>query len=344
MNELEVFSSWDKNCRVAIFTHSNPDPDAIGSAVGIQWLLKKKFGISSDIFYVGEISHPQNKTLINVLSIILKKSEEYKTETHKKVILVDCGPSYVGMDLKIDVIIDHHRIKINNDDYEYVNIQQLGSCCSLVYNLIESIENGMFENEADEESARFVATTMLIGIKTDTNDLLSENTADMDHLAYQKLAKCADMSKISAILNYPLPKYLFDIESQALDEENSKQINAALVSYIGIISAIKRDCLPILSDKFIRMEGITTAVVFSIIGDNIEVSVRSKDVTLDVDAFCKKVFGREFAGGKYGSGGAKIPLGFFSISQQQKEEIKEKIAETIKSIIMAKIEKEITGN
>ena len=342
MEDLDLFSSWEKQKRVAIFTHVNPDPDAIGSAVGIQWILKRKFGISSDIFYVGEVSHPQNKTLINVLSIVLKPAEEYDAEVYQKVVLVDCTSQNVGMDLKVDIVIDHHRTKVKAEDYEYSNLQQVGSCCSLVFDLLDKIGVGLCDE--DEEEGKSVATTMLIGIKTDTNDLLSDNTADLDHMAYQRLAKCADMTKVSAILNYPLPKYLFDIESQALSEENSKQINAALVSYLGVITATKRDCLPILSDKFIRMEGITTAIVFSVIEDNIEVSVRSKDVTLDVDAFCKKIFGREFSGGKYGSGGARIPLGFFSVAQQQDEEIKDKIAEAIKSIIMAKIEKEITGN
>lgn len=342
MEENHLFSSWERNMKVAIFTHINPDPDAIGSAVGIQWLLKKKFNILSDIFYCGEISHPQNKTLINVLSIVLKKSEDYKQENYDKVILVDCTSQNVGLNLNVNVIIDHHRVKLKEEEYEYIQIQQVGSCCSLVFDLIEKMQFSLCVE--DEEDTRSVATTMLIGIKTDTNDLLSDNTSDLDHLAYQKLAKYVDMTKVSAILNYPLPKYLFDIESQALNEKNSKQINATIVSYIGVITAIKRDCLPILSDKLIRMEGITTAVVFSVIEDNVEVSVRSKDVTLDVDAFCKRAFGKDFSGGKYGSGGARIPLGFFGLSQQQDEEIREKIAEAIKSIIMAKIEKEVTGN
>jgi len=342
MEDNKLFSNWDRNKRVAIFTHVNPDPDSIGSAVGIQWILKKKFSISSDIFYGGEISHPQNKTLINVLSIVLKVIDDYKPELYHKVILVDCTSQNVGIDLNVDVVIDHHRAKIKSEDFEFVNMQQVGSCCSLVYDLMEKLDVKL--GEEDDDGGGSVATTMLIGIKTDTNDLLSDNTADLDHYAYQKLAKCADMTRVSAILNYPLPKYLFDIEGQALSEENSRQINAAIVSYIGLITPAKRDCLPILSDKFIRMEGITTAIVFSVVEDNIEVSVRSKDVALDVDAFCKKIFGKDFSGGKYGSGGARIPLGFFSISQQQNEEIKEKIAEAIKSIIMAKIEKEITGN
>lgn len=342
MEEQDLFASWDKQRRVAIFTHVNPDPDGIGSAVGIQWILKRKFGITSDIFYSGDISHPQNRTMTNVLAIVLKKVEEFDPNNYQKVIIVDCSEQNMGIEVNVDVLIDHHRVKIKPEEYEYANVQPVGSCCSLVYDLMQKLGVGLCEE--DEDEGKSIATTMLIGIKTDTNDLLSDNTVDLDHTAYQKLAKCADMTKVSAILNYPLPKYLFDIEAQALAEENSRQINAALISYIGVITSAKRDCLPILSDKFIRMEGITTAIVFSIVDDNIEASVRSKDVTLDVDAFCKKIFGKEFSGGKYGSGGARIPLGFFSISQQPDEEIKAKIAEAIKSIIMSKIEKEITGN
>ena len=38
--------------RAALFTHACPDPDAIGSMLGISWLLKKCYDIDSDLFYL----------------------------------------------------------------------------------------------------------------------------------------------------------------------------------------------------------------------------------------------------------------------------------------------------
>jgi len=53
---------------IRIHTHVNPDPDAIGSAMGIQLILKDA-GLDSVVCYSGEVSHPQNKTILNVLDI-----------------------------------------------------------------------------------------------------------------------------------------------------------------------------------------------------------------------------------------------------------------------------------
>jgi hypothetical protein len=64
-----------------------------------------------------------------------------------------------------------------------------------------------------------------------------------------------------------------------------------------------------LADKMLRREGIETSVVIAVVGDVVDASVRSTNASLNVDQFCKKVFTKEFSGGKLGSGGTKSPLG-----------------------------------
>ena len=50
------------SARIAIFTHPSPDPDAIGSQMGLAWLLRKSHdNIEVDCFYDGHVSHPQNQ-------------------------------------------------------------------------------------------------------------------------------------------------------------------------------------------------------------------------------------------------------------------------------------------
>jgi nanoRNase/pAp phosphatase (c-di-AMP/oligoRNAs hydrolase) len=52
--------------------HDAPDPDAIGSALGLAWIIKKLTGVKCEIFHGGPISHPENKSLVNVLSLAFK--------------------------------------------------------------------------------------------------------------------------------------------------------------------------------------------------------------------------------------------------------------------------------
>ena len=66
----KLFENLDESQKVAIFTHPEPDPDAMGSCLGMQWLLKNKWGISSDIFMEGDYSsRRQNSAMVNVMGI-----------------------------------------------------------------------------------------------------------------------------------------------------------------------------------------------------------------------------------------------------------------------------------
>ena len=65
---LDKFSELIKKggFKAAIFTHPHPDPDALGSMMGLKWLFGK-YNISADLFYTGAISHPQNRSLDKLL-------------------------------------------------------------------------------------------------------------------------------------------------------------------------------------------------------------------------------------------------------------------------------------
>jgi len=67
------------------------------------------------------------------------------------------------------------------------------------------------------------------------------------------------------------------------------------------------------------MEGIDTAFIIAIVGDNLEVSVRSSGVAIDVDKIIKKIFGKENEGGKAGAGAAKINMGSFSVEGEDEK-------------------------
>jgi nanoRNase/pAp phosphatase (c-di-AMP/oligoRNAs hydrolase) len=336
----DIFTDFDKDQKVAIITHVNPDPDAIGSAVGVQWLLKKKYHISADTFYAGEVDDSENKTMLNVLSLDLRKIEEYNDskDDYAKVIVVDCTEQNIGTEANVDIIIDHHRTKPKKDkeEYDLVDIRAVGSCCTLIFDIIEQADIQLDRNSTDGDDV--IATAMLLGVKTDTNDLLSDNTVDLDIHAYQYLAQAADATKVTAIKKYPFPKYLLEIEREAA--KNEVYVGTAYVTFIGAISYVKRSALHKIADRMFRFEGITTAVVFGIVDNQIQVSVRSTDVSLDVDAFCKKILGKDNAGGKYGIGGGQVSLGFFS---DYPAPAREAITEAAKLTMIDKISKHLTG-
>jgi nanoRNase/pAp phosphatase (c-di-AMP/oligoRNAs hydrolase) len=347
LNDLkEAILSDTKLTRIALCMHACPDPDCIGSALGLAKVLKHwNPDIKCTYIYEGEISHPQNKTLINLLNINLTNANEIEDIQNKfdYFISLDTTPErcLTNCDEEIEYLmaIDHHRAETNSA--RIIDIRQVGATSSIIWEYLQK-EGIVFHEDNDEDT--FIATALVFGIKTDTNDLVSENVTALDYKAVEDLMIHADRSKIQLIKNYPIPSYQFELESKLNEEGNIKVTKGIFVGGVGYITATKRDALPTMATLRARMEGVDTAFVFGIVGDHIEVSVRSQGVSIDVNTLCQQIFGKEYAGGKMGSGAAKVPLGFIGVNATADAEVKKKTWEAIKAIVIDKVFHVMEGN
>jgi len=291
---------------VNICVHDAPDPDAFGSAFGLSLILKH-FGISSKILYRGEVSHPQNKTMINVLNILAEKVTE-DIDNKAENICVDCTINNSCAEYAT-FTIDHHKIK-SGSKFEIVE-PSYGSCATIVWNLMKELS---FLDDSEKKSPEniIVFTALLLGIRTDTFDLTSEKMTKEDFSAYQELLELSDKESLQKIMNYPYPRYLYERRTTLHEKGNSHEVNGVFVGGVGFLPTSQRDVIAILADEYARMESVNTAVIFAIIDKkHLEVSVRSSNVSLDVNQMCKDYFG-SFGGGTSYKGGAKIPLNFYS--------------------------------
>ena len=98
---------------LAILTHNNPDPDAIASAIALQFLLAEKAGLACQIFYQGIVGRAENRALVRYLDYPLKYLVE-KSDLFLEagVALLDTQPG-TGNNALPDgltplIIIDHH--------------------------------------------------------------------------------------------------------------------------------------------------------------------------------------------------------------------------------------------
>ena len=338
LNLVDIFSKYKKDIHIVI--HNYPDPDAISSAMGVHHLLKLLKLKPGKIYYTGEVSHPQNKSMVTLLNIDLVNYEEDPFLKGSKIILVDTnniGPEsnqslITAADADVAVVFDHHKGK--HPDGAKVDCRYTGSTATLIWEYLQTAEYNF-----ESEEGKILATALITGIITDTNHLLSDNITDLDFEAYKELLKAVEKQKLVSIMEYPLPPYLFDLRQRAFLEENKMIEQSTIVSGIGIISQSKRDALPIIADEFLRMTGIMTSVVFAIIDEYIDISVRSKNITLDVGDFVQKVFGT--GGGKQGAGRAQIPLGFFSMNGDKSTNMD--IWEIAKKLVFSKVFSNVKG-
>lgn len=297
----EIFGKLDKDKPVAILTHGFPDPDSIGSSAGMALLLKEVYGLSSKAYHLGSISHPQNKTLKNVLHIQLEDAKNFKPGSASAIVVLDTDLMGTGLKDIIgtaDLRIDHHLMS-RDEVVKLSDVRVVGAASSIVWEYLKEFGIDLNEN-------RTIATAMAIGIITDTNTFTSQNTEALDIDAFRALIQFADKTLMTKILQYPLPKYTFDVEMLAYKEKEVK--NTTLFTYIRDVSQ-HRDSIATVADRFIRIDGIDSVMVAGLVGNDLVFSVRSDDARIDVDSLIVSIFGRQYGGGKEGCGGATFPLG-----------------------------------
>lgn len=341
-----------------VCSHDNPDPDSIASALAMQYILQFCGIERVDILYCGEISHPQNRSMCNILDIKLNKfvksNDVHEDEDKSVYVFVDCMPGNKNMSINVNpvLVIDHHKQQLTNngtDKNQLVIRDDIGSCSTLITELALSLpltvsEDGQTASQEccldiDDDRVRDVATALAIGIKSDTLDFRTEGTTEEDFKAYKLLSGISNEDKFNRIINYQFPPYMFDYEQIAWENKRT-QFQPHLITGVGFIQESQSDCISYIADKFMRLEGVQTVVVFGIAGNSVRGSVRTSSASLDTQTLCNEIFGEGNGGARQGVGGARVSIPLFDTTDMSESD-KVKLWELTKSQVEHKFEKAI---
>lgn len=308
-----------KESRVAIFSHACPDPDAIASMMGMSWLLERAYGIESNMFYAGEVSHPQNGTMVNLLAPPIQRICDYD-EKHDINILVDTIPNHAGIGnhpVEFDVVIDHHR-ELPHDFNGVLIHKKCGSCAAIIYDLMKHFvpKENWLTDEVDADMK--VATALIAGIMTDTNFLMSDDCTEYERNAFNELFEYRNGGFLHQIVFFKRRKFWIDRKAEACSHAKIDEEGCAVVG-LGLIPEKERDLISDMAQEMVSWASVETAVAFGVVGgDRIEGSVRSLNASLNVSEFCKKLGDRHGSGGgKHGKGAYQLPLAGFSIDPDE---------------------------
>ena len=321
-DDLKIFNEAIGNLKdtdkVNIILHNTPDPDAISCGWAVKTILGLR-GIKSEMYHFAEVSHMQNIAMNNIFHIPLTLVNEPITEGVN--ICVDCTPKNSCVE-EAYLIIDHHE---NNPDAEFViNHPNFGACATIVWNITKNIIKDMSEHKP-------LASALLIGVRTDTKDMSSENISESDFEAWKELYKYSDKEKVQKIMNYDYPRYYFEKMVELNKAGNIKEKDGTLVGGVGFCASNQKDVIAMLADDYLRQEGTNSTIIFCITDKKyIDISMRTKTSTINVGNFLKKLF-NEFAGGTSYQGGARIPIdNFFG-------ELEEDLLEQLWNIVCTRI-------
>lgn len=264
MTKLQKLISKLNTEHVFIQTHNFPDPDAISSAFGLQYLLELH-GISSSICYKGKIDRCNTRKMMEMFGIsatnVDKLGDTIKGST---IILIDAqrnnGNTY---DLECDdvISIDHHPI-FENVDYIFSDIRtSVGACASIIASYF--IENNI-------ELPENVATALLYGIKVDTAKMTrGVSKLDMD-MFYELFFKSNS-------------KQIGYLEANSIQLEDLKAYGSAIdsihveggVSFANTGADCPEALIAEVADFMAELQNVYFSVVYSIKKEGIKLSVRS---------------------------------------------------------------------
>jgi len=314
-----------KGSRLAIFTHDNPDPDAISSALALKEIAKQ-YGVEADIIYYGEIFHQENRAMVNILEITLKRGNDIGLSDYSKFALVDTSApganNSIPSDIKVNIVIDHHPVSGVEADHLDVRTE-VGATATIVTD---------YMRELKISPSRTIATALFFGIKSETEEF-KKNTRTSDFAAAAFLYPFVDYELIEKMEGPAISTETLDVLGTAI--KNRQVFSSFLISSAGFIN--DRDALPQAADFLLRLEGISTVLVFGIVKETVYISARNKDIRINIGDILNQAFGEVgSAGGHAHSAGGQIPLGIFG-GTTDREALSKLITEAIKKRFLSAV-------
>ena len=257
---LEDFS------RVTFVTHVHPDPDSLGSMMGLAHLVETKLGLPTRLTRDGLISRAENRAMVELLKVDLIPVDEIAWEKEDAVVMVDSQPNTGRHNfderLPLYAVIDHHETMGDLDDVAFLDVRpSYGATCTVVTKYLT-------DQEVPIPSR--IATALMYGIDTEVAGFPRE-ASETDDSALQFLFSIADKNLIAKIKSAPLPLSHFECMLQAL--QNSFIYDHLIISWVNDLPQPEQAAE--VAEFLIRFEQVEWALCGGVFRDKLVLSFRS---------------------------------------------------------------------
>lgn len=318
----ELMSECEK---VIIMGHTNPDIDAMGSAMGIYRMatsLRKEAyiltdtGVASLKEFIENTQNDYKDVLINKETALSKIDSEtllVVVDTHKKSYVEE--PELLNKTNKI-VVIDHHRRSADFIDQSILTFQEVyaSSASELVTELIQYTQN-------EVELQQIEAESLYAGIMMDTkNFTFKTGVRTFEAAAY--LRRCGvDIIKVKKWFQSDLESY--NKISEIVRKSEIIHDTIAISSYEVQEKDTSLICAK-AADELLTIGNITASFVLGTMGDKICISGRSIG-DINVQMILEKL-----------GGGGHITLAGAQLENKTIEEAKQELIEKIEEYFSEK--------
>lgn len=299
-----------------------PDPDAISAGLAYREVARC-FGIEVDVMYDGQISHPENLALVNLLNLRLVRFEEgMEMEGYNAAIFVDNQGTTTHLTERLAAagvptlaVIDHHDPQDVLDPI-FSDVRPVGAAATLIAEYLESGE--LLRMDPANETHVRLATALMHGLHSETDGFVHARPPEYRAAAY--LSGFMDTDLLERVLCVQKSHATLRIIEEALHRRMVR--NGFSVAGVGCLRMADRDAIPQAADFLLTEENVHTVIVYGLLNDDdgrevISGSLRTNKPTLRVDRFLKDCLGsddrgRPYGGGRARAGGFEIDVGFLT--------------------------------
>jgi nanoRNase/pAp phosphatase (c-di-AMP/oligoRNAs hydrolase) len=329
--ELARLLSGRRGERHVVALQDFPDPDAISGGMTYREIARG-FGIEVDVMYDGQISHPENLALVNLLELSLLRFEEgMELEGYNAAVFIDNQGTTTHLTERLAAagvptlaVIDHHDPQDALDPI-FSDVRPVAAAATL---LAEYLESGVLLNlEPSNEMHERLATALMHGLHSETDGFVHARPPEYSAAAY--LSRYMDSDLLERVLCVQKSHATLRIIEEALRRRVVR--NGFSVAGVGFLRVADRDAIPQAADFLLTEENVHTVIVYGLLdGDEdgrevISGSLRTNKTTLGVDRFLKDCLGsdprgRPYGGGRARAGGFEIDVGFLTGDSEDREQ------------------------
>jgi nanoRNase/pAp phosphatase (c-di-AMP/oligoRNAs hydrolase) len=283
-----------------IVMQDNPDPDAIGAAVALRELANKVAGAQCSIVHGGTIGRAENRALVQYLDLSLRAFDRVDLDRFDLIALVDTQPGAGNNSLPEgvvpDIVVDHHPIQPATRAAPLTDVRGNYGATSTIF--WEYLQQAGIRPETP------LATALLYGIRSDTQDLGREATA-ADIKAIEQLYPLANKRMLSYIQRGRVPASYYRMLADALRAAMS--YGPCIVTRLGEVD--NPDMMGEVADLLLRHEDSDWTLCYGFYQGKALLSLRCTDTAQRADEVVRGVVaGMGTGGGHANAAGGQVPL------------------------------------
>lgn len=264
-----------------IFTQWIGDPDALGSAVLLEAILRH-LGATEARILTGSLGHPQNRNLVEKCGIVLRDPNRDRLPRGLQCMVDTSPPLGMANTGRVEPVKEYFFVADHHADPDDVEADCRAAGVKKVKLAFVGIPMGSTSTFMAALAAAFGLlgeigpkgrAAAALGIYTDTSALL-HGTTPLDFLMFDLLTRDPETEELlDDLRDYRVPPEWFDYRTAAF--LNLERTGGVRIAPVGYVRDDHRDVIAEIANELLRIEGTSIGIAVAVTERGTEVSVRA---------------------------------------------------------------------